>query len=193
MYVLERSLDIALNTAAVEPDRGETIVTPLSSTESLVAARGLATHISMLYDGVRKRADENTALLEVYNFIDDKVDGFRQRAYNLSGALTTELGQLTPQRALAAAAIVYFVYGQRAHKTGVWLKGKNLEEKLVGYYHNELALDDEAFDQDLKWASQRAVKNRIYWRKQLESVRQSPLIQRIRESIEQSDHKPIRV
>jgi hypothetical protein len=187
MSQFERSIDIALKTDSPEMPQGTIIVVPIKSTESLVAARGLGVHLRLIHNKVSKNAGPARALDAVYEFISEDVEDFRLRADNIRRALEPEV-ETHGSRAYAAAAISYLLRGSRAHKKGVWLKGKIAEEQLVDTFRDVMGTDELTFDDYSRWAYTQSIKNGIYWRRQLETIRYEPIISQLREAIDRSDH-----
>jgi hypothetical protein len=186
--LLERSIDITLSEQPPEPATAEAVIVPLNTTESLVAARGLGKHIEVLYNSVRKNSDAERALLSVYELINDDIEDYRIKAMNLSAVLNPERSQRVP-REQAALAITYLMVGQKAHRTGVWLKGKAREEKLIGNFKEVMKSDELTFFELNEWAMKQTVMNDRFWRQELQAVRTNPLIIELREAIETSDHQ----
>lgn len=167
----------------------ETIVAPLSSTESLVATRGLAVHLGLIYKKIEKKSDADHALLGIYSFLTKGVDNFRSQAMNVRSALDPSKEALAGHRFFAAAAIAYMLEGKHSHRTGVWLKGSNREMRIKQVFGDVLQVDDLTFYEHQEWARRQAIKNEIFWRQQLDIVRDSTYGQQLRNAIDQSDHQ----
>ncbi len=187
MLEFKRSIDIALSEHPAEGDPREMVVVPITADEALVASRGLGTHLDILYKAVLKKSDSDRALLAVYDFISDKVDGFRRRSYNLSVVLDPERAQPSESRALAAAAISYLYNGSSSHRTGVWLRGKAREEQLMDTFHEVMTYNDTTYSNISKWGRKQSIRNTIHWRWQLEKIRSSEYVAQLREAIDESD------
>lgn len=189
MLKFERSIDIVLNPSpALEFPSGVVSVVPIKSTESLVATRGLGTHLRIIHDkALTNGASPSRALEVVHEFISEDVEDFRLRADSIRRALEPEV-ELHGSRAYTAAAVSYLLRGSRAHKTG-WLKGRKAkEQQLIDAFKDIMGADQPTFDEYSRWAYTQSIKNGIYWRRQLEAVRQTPIISRLKEAIDESDH-----
>jgi len=193
MLQFESSLSIALSTNPPEEGSREEIVVPITSTESLVASRGLATHLHVLYRGVLKNSDHDRAMFAIYDFLSDDMDTFRRRAYKFGDILDPDKAETSDSKAKAAVAISYLQRGQRAHKTGVWLKGKANDEQLVQTYREVLSHDDLTFFEHRDWGYKQSVRNTIYWRQQLEKIRENAYVAELRQTIDESDHNQLEV
>ncbi|MBX4191034.1 hypothetical protein KW794_03015 [Candidatus Saccharibacteria bacterium] len=189
MVKIERSIDIVLSEHPPEEDFREPIVVPLTSDEALITSRGLARHIDILYKSVAKvTRDYDKALLSVYNFLEDDVDRYRQRVHNLSSALSPEKVQQFGSKAFAAAAISYLLTGEQSRKAGVWRQRSDRQKQLIEVFHQLMASDELTFFELQDWAGKQSSRNAVYWRRQLEGIRQNPYIVDIRQAVEESDH-----
>jgi hypothetical protein len=189
---IERSIDIALSEQPPEPFTAEAILVPLSSTESLIAVHGLGGYIDMLYGAVRKDSNDQRALESVHELISENIEDYRIRAKNLETALNPERA-IHISRELAALSITYLMVGQKAHRTGVWLKGTAREVQLVEGFKEVMESDDLTFIERNDWAIRQTILNDRFWRQQLQSVRTHPRIIELREAIDESDHNLIEV
>lgn len=192
MLQLEHSIDIVLSDRPVEDNPQDGVIVPLIAQESLVVSRGLSQHLDIIYKGVLKHSDHHKALLVVYDFISDDVDKFRHQSYNLSAALA-EKEQLSESRAYASAAIAYLLNGSRSHKTGVWLRGEAREKRLTETFHRTMASDNLTFFELSDWGRKQAIRNTIYWRQQLEKIRNGKYAAQLKQAIDESDHSRIEV
>lgn len=193
MLDIKPSIDIVLSQDAPESENRKVAVVPLSASESLAASRGLAKHLNILYKSVLKNSNPDRALLAVYEYISTDLDRYRQRAFNLSSALETGLAEQSTSRAQAAAAISYLLVGKRLHDEGFWPDAEEHDRQLREIFHQTMRSDDFAFSELADWGFKQSVRNKVYWRRQLEENRGNPHIVHLREAIESSDHYQIAV
>ena len=190
MRRFEPSIDVALSTEPAEELVRTQVVVPITSTESLVASRGLAVHLDILYRSVAKNSDENRALMAIYDFLTEDIDKFRRQAYRLADALEPSSDSLVPPRTAGAAlAVAILLSGQRSHRTGVWLKGNAKAKQLVEQFHEVLGTDTFTFYERAQWARTQTVRNTVYWRQELEKIRDNRYINLLRQAIDESDHQ----
>lgn len=193
MKDIQDAVDSVISTKPVEFDPRQRLVTPITSTESLVASRGLVKHLEVLYQGVFKRSNEEKALLAVHNFLADDVNRFRRQSFNLGLTLNEERSKPSGSRARSSMVIGYLLFGQQSHKTGVWLKGAAAEQRLINSFHQILESDDLTFYEYDEWAGKRIVENLAYWNRQLEQVRGTAMAADLRQAIDRSTPTPIEV
>lgn len=185
----ESALEIVLNDKTpATPSRREVVV-PLSSTEDLVAVRGLSAHLDVIYRAVLKNSkNPDRSLFAIYEFLSEDMEEFIGRARSFAEKLDLDKPETTASRIQAAAAISQLIYGQRAHRTGVWLKGKAKEEKLFGVLSEVIGSGDERFYELQSWGYKSARRNLVFWRQELENARGSKHVVQLREAIDESDH-----
>jgi len=188
MNKFEPSLDIALSTEPFDAGDIEIPVVPLTSTESLVATRGLAKHLDILYKGVAKKASKDRALLQVFNFLSKDMDAFRRRSMDIALVLNPDGPELDPSRVSAAMALAALIRGKRSHQTGVWLKGKAANRQASAMVTELLDVNRLDFFEMAKQGHREAQKNNDYWEIELQKLRSNPYIERLREAIDESDH-----
>ena len=188
MIQFERALDIALSVEPPAANRQEVEVTPLTSTESLVASRGLTTHIDILYKGVVKKSDANRALLQVFYFLSTDVEQFLKRSHNIARVLDPDGPEVDNSRAVAALVMAALMRGKRSHQTGVWLKGNAADKESEAMVRDLIDINRLDFFDLRKQGFRQAKNNLYYWRYCLEDVRYDPYIARLRQAIEESDH-----
>jgi hypothetical protein len=193
MSSFESSVGILLSGKKHPGATVETIVAPLSSTESLVATRGLAVHLGMIYRKNEKKSGADNALLGIYSFLTKGVDNFRFQAMNVRNALDPSKEALAGHRFFAAAAIAHMLEGKHSHRTGVWLKGSHRDARVKQIYWDITQVDDMTFYEYQEWARKQAVKNEIFWRQQLDVVQDSTYGQQLIEAINQSDDQVVGV
>jgi len=185
---LESAIDIALSTEQPQANRVEISVIPLTSTESLVATRGLAKHIDKLYKAVARNANEDRALLQVFNFLSTDVQNFRRRSFDIARLLNPDGPDLDPSRAGAALAMASLIRGELCHKAHNWPKPKDTEQQTNAIVADLLDINGLDFFDLRKRHFDQARHNLIYWQYQLEDLRPNPYMVRLREAIEESDH-----
>jgi hypothetical protein len=188
---IKSSMSILFSGKVSDGAKVEAISAPVTSTESLVAARGLSRHLGIIYRGVEKNSNSETALNTIYSFLTDEVDSFMQQAANLDTALRPK--GLIERRVYSAAALAYLVSGHRSHRLGVWLKGSKRDEQLRQTMGEILAQDELTFYEFADWGRRQAVKNGIFWQQQVEAARDSKCVAELLSAIEISDHQPAEV
>lgn len=188
MSDFEHSLDIFLSERPYEPDPRIIKPTPVTSQESTVVTRGLASHLEVIYSAVKRNADSDRALEEVFNALSNDIDRFRLQALSLSQAFEFENSGLEHSRAYTAGALAYLLRGHRAHRTGVWLRGQPAEDQLIGAYHDVMRTEQPVFEEMTTWGHQQSRANSLYWKKQLEQNRQHVFADKLRKAIDASDH-----
>ncbi|MGH7156841.1 MAG: hypothetical protein ACREGG_01900 [Candidatus Saccharimonadales bacterium] len=193
MAKFERSIDIILSEKPAETGSVESVVVPLKSDESLVAARGLARHLDVIYTSVLRNSNADRALLAVYDLLAVDIDQFRDRAHNLYKFLTPKVVENPESKSVAASAIAYLIFGKRSHSTGVWPRGKLREEYLIGDFRAIMAADKLTFHEYADWGIRQVVRNERYWRQQLEQSRSNAHVLELREAIQEADYRLVEV
>ncbi len=194
MIDFERSLDIALSMEPVEANLPEISAIPLARAELLVVKRGLTKHIDILHRGVARRASEDRALVQVFNFLSDDVDRFRKRSHDVARVLDPDAPEVDDSKVVAAMAIASLKRGMQYKQDGEWPKKKKAAEELASKFIVEL-VDINSLDFfELRKQNHRLAESNIqYWINELKKFRISPYMDRLREAIEESDHYPIEV
>lgn len=187
MEKFKSSIDIILSTETPEQQEPVTVV-PITATESLVASRGLAKHIDVLYKGVVKKSNPDRALLQVFNFISDDVTKFRKQSRDIAVILNPDGPEIDMSRASAGLALSALIRGQRSHTTGVWLKGKAAERQATDIFKELNDINSLDFFELRKQGYAQSINNGIYWLQQLKTLRGNDYIERIRRAIDESDH-----
>ena len=193
MKSYRRAIDIALDTKKPEPSSGNLVVVPVVPLESKVAGRGLALYVEKLYDAVYKNSDQDRALEEIFDFLSSDAEGFLSRSRNLQNALDPER-QSSYSRAYSAAGIAYLLRGQRSHRQGEWTKkSKTAEKEVMDIFSEVRSADDLTFHEFAEWGYRQSVRNEIYWKRQLEGLRDTYHIGLLRDAIDESDHSLLEV
>jgi len=186
MNQVRSSIDIVLYGKPLEATRRSVAVVPITRHESTIVHQGLYSYIEHKHRAVKKAAGEQRALEAVYDCVYE-VDGFRTKNRNLGSALCNERA-IEHSQAFAAAALAYLLRGSRSHRTQTWLLGKADDDQLKRYFHGIMKAEDEVFAEMVVRGRHQVASNQIFWREQLEYVRQLPIIEDLREAINTSDH-----